>query len=92
MSGRWRRVAETDRARVRFRVNGRPAEALKGDTVMTAVLTNAGHLRASEFGDGRRAGFCVMGACQDCWVDLADGRRLRACTAPIEPDMDVVIG
>jgi hypothetical protein len=32
-----------------------------------------------------------MGACQDCWVALADGRRLRACTSMIEPGMELVI-
>jgi hypothetical protein len=28
-----------------------------------------------------------MGACQDCWVVLADGRRLRACTTLAEDGM-----
>ena len=27
-----------------------------------------GALRAAEFGPEARAGFCLMGACQDCWV------------------------
>ena len=30
------------------------------------------------------AGFCLMGACQDCWVRLADGRRVRACSTLLE--------
>jgi len=34
-----------------------------------------------------RAGFCLMGACQDCWVALTDGRRLRACTTLAEDGM-----
>jgi len=38
----------------------------------------------------RRAGFCMMGACQDCWVWTASGERLRACTTPAEPGMSVV--
>ena len=40
----------------------------------------ANALRRHEFSDEARAGFCLMGACQDCWVWLADGRRVRACT------------
>jgi len=79
-TGRLTRVAETDRPRVAIRIDGEPVEALAGDTLLTAVLTHQGHLRHSEFGDGPRAGFCLMGACQDCWVRLADGRRVRACT------------
>jgi predicted molibdopterin-dependent oxidoreductase YjgC len=25
-----------------------------------------------------------MGACQDCWVRLEDGRRVRACSTLLE--------
>jgi NADH dehydrogenase/NADH:ubiquinone oxidoreductase subunit G len=32
-----------------------------------------------------------MGACQDCWVALADGRRVRACTTPVEAGMAVLV-
>ncbi|MEK1840069.1 MAG: 2Fe-2S iron-sulfur cluster-binding protein, partial [Pseudomonas sp.] len=28
--------------------------------------------------------FCLMGACQDCWVRLGDGRRVRACSTLLE--------
>ena len=37
-----------------------------------------------------RAGFCLMGACQDCWVWLADGPRVRACTTPVAEGMHVL--
>jgi len=30
-----------------------------------------------------------MGACQDCWVRLADGKSLRACQTMIEPGMHI---
>ena len=33
------RLAERDRAAVSFTLDGRPATALEGDTVLTAVLT-----------------------------------------------------
>jgi hypothetical protein len=62
-------------------------QALAGDTVLTAVLTQAEHLRHSEFSGAPRAGFCMMGACQDCWMQLEDGSRLRACSTFIEPGM-----
>ena len=87
--GRLRRVAETDRPRVAIRVDDKPVEALAGDTLLTAILAHQGHLRHSEFGDGPRAGFCLMGACQDCWVRLADGRRLRACTTLVSDGLAV---
>lgn len=85
-----RRLAERDRPALRFRIDGEPAEALQGDTLLTALLVNRGSLRDSEFGDGRRAGFCLMGACQDCWVWTVSGERLRACTTYVTEGMDVL--
>lgn len=84
---RFVRVAETGRAPVRFRLDGRVVSGLEGDSVLTAVLTNANHVRTSEFSNGKRAGFCLMGACQDCWMWTEEGDRLRACTTRIEPGM-----
>ena len=80
------------REAVEFELNGRQCSALEGDTVLTAVLTNTAKLRETELGGAARAGFCLMGACQDCWVQLADGERMRACTTFIEPGMRVRTG
>jgi predicted molibdopterin-dependent oxidoreductase YjgC len=30
-----------------------------------------------------------MGACQECWLWLDDGRRVRACTTTVEAGMAV---
>ncbi|MCS0632493.1 (2Fe-2S)-binding protein [Telluria mixta] len=90
MSQRFVRLGETNRRQVRIKIDGRPADALEGDTLLVAVLGNVGQLRESEFGDGKRAGFCLMGACQDCWVWTADGARLRACTTVVEEGMHIV--
>jgi D-hydroxyproline dehydrogenase subunit gamma len=89
-STQFRRLAETDRPVIRFVLDGRVCEALAGDTLLTALLTNGRRLRSSEFGDGARAGFCLMGACQDCWVSLDDGTRLRACTSFVAEGMRIV--
>ncbi|NUU02119.1 (2Fe-2S)-binding protein [Herbaspirillum robiniae] len=86
------RVAERERAPVAFTLDGEPALALEGDTVLTAVLTCAGHLRHNEFSGQPRAGFCMMGACQDCWIATADGERLRACSSFIRAGMQLVTG
>ena len=86
------RVAETDRPRVVITIDGVVADALEGDTVLTALLVNGRRLRDSDFGDGPRAGFCLMGACQDCWVWTADGERLRACTTMVRAGLHIVTG
>lgn len=90
MPGRFVRLAETERRPVGVVIDGRRAEALEGDTVLTALLTNGLTLRRSEFGDGKRAGFCLMGACQDCWVWTRDGARLRACTTKVTAGLDIM--
>ena len=90
MSGRFVRVGETRRATVKLRVDGSEIDALEGDTLLVAMLCSGGHLRESEFGGEARAGFCLMGACQDCWVWTADGERLRACTTVVSEGLQVV--
>ena len=90
MNPRFVRLAETARAPVHLVIDGHPVAALAGDTLMVAMLNNVRHLRVSEFGDGKRAGFCLMGACQDCWVWTADGERLRACTTVAGEGMHIL--
>jgi predicted molibdopterin-dependent oxidoreductase YjgC len=86
------RVAERERASVAFVLDCRPAQALAGDTVLTAILVAQRRVRTSEFSGLPRAGFCLIGACQDCWVRTEAGTRLRACSTPIESGMRLVTG
>ncbi len=90
MNGRFTRLKEKDRQPVDFSLDGRPAQGLEGDTLLVALLLEGRRLRHSEFGDGPRAGFCLMGACQDCWVRTEEGTRLRACTTPLAPGMRIL--
>ncbi|SIT41385.1 putative NAD(FAD)-dependent dehydrogenase [Paraburkholderia piptadeniae] len=90
MTARFVRVAETERKTFGITVDGDEVQAAEGDTLLVALLTAQDALRDSEFGDGRRAGFCLMGACQDCWVWTAQGERVRACTAPAMPGMSII--
>jgi hypothetical protein len=87
---RFQRLGEEARAKLLFSVNGCPTAAREGDTLLTAILTDDGSLRRSEFGDGDRAGFCLMGACQDCWVWTEAGERLRACTTAVTEDLRIL--
>ena len=84
------RVLDQDRPELRFHLDGEALTAREGDTLLTAILAaGAGWLRESEFGDGRRAGFCLMGACQDCWVTVDGQGRRRACGTLVAPGMQV---
>ena len=86
-TGRIVRLAEFDRVQVHFYLDGQMCSALAGDTVLTAMLASGHALRMSEFGPEPRAGFCLMGACQDCWVWQQEGPRIRACSALITEGM-----
>jgi D-hydroxyproline dehydrogenase subunit gamma len=90
MNGRFVRLGETGRESVQLMIDGATVTALVGDTLLTALLCSVRHVRQSEFGDEKRAGFCLMGACQDCWVWTPDGERLRACTTVVEAGMRIV--
>lgn len=84
------RLRDAARPRITLRLDGAVVEAQRGDTLLTALLAaGAGHLRDSEFGDGPRAGFCLMGACQDCWVVVEGLGRVRACATLAEDGMEV---
>jgi predicted molibdopterin-dependent oxidoreductase YjgC len=87
---RFVRLAETDRPALALQIDGQPATALAGDTLLVALLSHGRRVRDSEFGDGPRAGFCLMGACQDCWVWTPAGERLRACSTAVEAGMSVL--
>lgn len=65
--------------------------ARDGDTLLSVLLRERGHVRQAEFGTPiLRAGFCLMGVCQDCWISLSDNRRVRACTTYAEAGMQIV--
>jgi predicted molibdopterin-dependent oxidoreductase YjgC len=90
MNGRLVRAVVSDAPQLRIRVDGVEVKAYTGESVLVAVLAARNALRRHEFSDEARAGFCLMGACQDCWVWLADGQRVRACTTGVAEGMHVV--
>ena len=83
------RVATFTGPAVWITVDGRPVEARQGESVLSAVLGVSGHVRELESNGEKRAGFCLMGACQDCWVWFADAPRGRACTTEVHEAMQV---
>jgi D-hydroxyproline dehydrogenase subunit gamma len=89
-TGRVVRAIVPDGPPVRMLVDRAEVQAFAGDSVLVAVLTARNALRRHEFSGEPRAGFCLMGACQDCWVWLADGARVRACTTPVAEGMHVL--
>jgi NADPH-dependent 2,4-dienoyl-CoA reductase/sulfur reductase-like enzyme len=52
MNSRFVRLAETGRAAVPICIDGQPAQALAGDTLLVALLKHGERVRDSEFGEG----------------------------------------
>jgi predicted molibdopterin-dependent oxidoreductase YjgC len=92
MAGAFQRLADTRRRAIEISIDGDNVQVLEGDTLLTAILLHHDHLRLSDIGEEPRAGFCLMGACQDCWVSESNGRRLRACTTYVRPGLAIVTG
>ncbi len=59
-----------------FMLDGQACQALAGDTVLTAVLTQAERLRRPNSAARRAPGFCMMGACQGCGYSW---KTVRVC-------------
>lgn len=90
MSGsgaQFRRVAHRSGPSVTVSFDGAPLVATAGDSILAVLLSHGLVVRQHEFGAEPRAGFCLMGACQDCWVWSGHGGRLRACTTPVTDGM-----
>lgn len=68
-------------------LDGAEVPAQPGETVISALLQAGLMTGRSEFDGADRCGFCLMGACQDCTLWTASGRRLRACMTEATPGM-----
>lgn len=79
----FRRVAVRSGRQVTLSFEGEAIQATAGDSILAALLENGALIRRLEFGGEPRAGFCLMGTCQDCWVWSAEGGRIRACTTEV---------
>lgn len=83
------RIAVFDTPPVSLTIDGETVTARRGESVLAAILLSSDHLRRHEVNGEPRAGFCLMGACQDCWVWFGPDRRGRACTTPVEEGMRI---
>ena len=83
------RIAAFDTPVVSFTLDGRTIRAREGESVLSAILSHGDQLRQHETNGEPRAGFCLMGACQDCWIWFGPDERGRACTTLVAEGMRV---
>ncbi|ANP50871.1 aerobic-type carbon monoxide dehydrogenase small subunit (CoxS/CutS family) [Streptomyces griseochromogenes] len=72
-------------------LDGRPVEALPGQTVAAALWAAGVTSWRSTRGAGRPRGvFCGIGVCFDCLVTVNGQANQRACLVPVRPG-DVIV-
>ncbi|KMS88883.1 MULTISPECIES: (2Fe-2S)-binding protein [Streptomyces] len=70
--------------------DGRPLEALPGQTVAAALWAAGVTAWRSTRGAGRPRGvFCGIGVCFDCLVTVNGRPNQRACLVPVRPGDDI---
>ncbi len=90
MQNRFMRESGGDHAgRVRFTLDGAPAEGFDGDSVAAALgALGVWTLRRAPRTGAPRGAFCLMGVCQECLCRI-DGVRREACRTPLRDRMKV---
>jgi NADPH-dependent 2,4-dienoyl-CoA reductase/sulfur reductase-like enzyme len=75
--------------RLRFTIDGRPAEAVSGTSLLAALWNaGAGAVRTSASGE-RRGPLCGMGSCFECRVTIDGEPHRRSCLETVREGMDV---
>lgn len=59
------------------------------DTLLAVLLRHGARVGMSEFDGTPRAGFCLMGSCQECTVWDEEGHRLRACMTEVRDGLSL---
>ncbi|HEY2602284.1 MAG TPA: 2Fe-2S iron-sulfur cluster-binding protein, partial [Thermoleophilaceae bacterium] len=75
---------------ISFEFDGKPVEALEGDTVGSALFASGQRTFSRSFKYHRRRGLlCCAGQCPNCLVAVDGAPGVRACTEPVREGMKV---
>ncbi len=76
----FKRLDNKPEKRVNITIDGRPFEAVAGETVAAAVLVSGmGYSRTTPVSDTPRAPYCLMGVCYECLMVIDGQPNRRAC-------------
>jgi len=86
----FQRLPNASGERVSFTIDGRPAEALAGDSVAAALIANGVQTcRSTPVSGAPRAPYCMMGVCFDCLVTIDAVGNQQGCQVRVRPGMRV---
>lgn len=89
MTARFHRAIAPHGRRVSVWLEGERLDAWEGESLLAVILTRRDSLPGLEPDGGSRAGFCLMGACQECWVQIELAGPVRACTTKVTDGMRI---
>jgi len=72
-----------------FHFDGAEIQGRAEDTLLAALLRHGARIGTSEFDGTPRAGFCLMGSCQECTIWDRNGRRMRACMTDVRAGLSL---
>lgn len=74
---------------ISFQFDGKSYQGYAGETIGAALLrAGVTHLRDAPNSKTPRGMFCIMGACQECVVEV-DGRKVEACRTDVSDGLIV---
>jgi sarcosine oxidase subunit alpha len=78
--------------RVRISINKKEYTAVRGETVLAALVASGytSFRKSRKIGE-RRGPLCGMGVCYECQVSVNGVSNQRACMAEVEDRMEIVL-
>lgn len=62
--------------------------ASKGELLLFSLMKNKIYSQGKAH-DRKRGGFCGMGVCQECLIELENGETALACQTLVDKDMEI---
>ncbi len=86
----FKRLDDNEALSVRFRYNGKPVFARRGESIAAALL-GAGHevFRRSAVSHSPRGPYCMMGGCFECLISIDNGAPVQACMTSVREGIEV---
>jgi len=88
MRTRFHRALPAQGRKVSVWLEDERVEACEGESLLAVILSRRDSLPGSG-PDGARTGFCLMGACQECWLQVEHAGPVRACTTKVSDGMRI---
>ena len=88
MTAPRRTLRRAEPSRVTIVLDGETYEAMEGETLLSLMLVERGHVLRHTERQGRRRGmFCGMGVCMDCLVEIEGVGLVNACQTLVREGM-----